>query len=1360
MPNHDLNNLGDEEFEHLVQALLKKIIGAGTITFGDGPDGGREATYEGKAPYPSAREQWEGKWIFQAKFHNVRQIGPDKARKELCKDLRTELQKITVKYKRECDNYILATNVSLSSVPNLGTHDKIAQNIVPEFHEKIPHIHVWGHDDLSRFLDEFPEIRQTYLHLITPGDLIAELMGRKDLKERGLAEAVQLYVRTSFERDQYAQLDQAGEIGEKPMPLRRVFIDLDVKPRSNKDVRAMAKTRDDIADSLLELAEKETVSATETLISGNIPRTVVIGGPGQGKSTLCQYIAQIHRAYLLKKICELRGNNRTVVPAVVRIPFRVILKDYAQWIVDSPEPHSLERFIVSLVEERAGREITSEQIQEIFKRNPTLLILDGLDEVTDRKLRTRMLELLLEFIARSEDVLKADLQIVATSRPTGYSDQFDPSHFLHLTLLPMESNRVLEYTERWIKTKGLESAKGSSLRSSINDCLEDPHFSPLMNTPLQVTIFILIILSGGTPPRQREELFNEYLEVIYKRERAKSKTIIQTEKRLLFGLHQYMGYLLHRRAAESSDTRSRMKEEEFNKEVFRYLQHEDPYSEEKKLREKADQMIKEAHERLVLLVELESGFFGFEQRSLQEFFAAGYMADMASDSDQRFKRFQAIALPSHWRNVALFLAGRIGRSFPGEAAQILEACREIDRHKPDYFTKRGAWLALDIAVDRSFGPNRILQRSAIEYALTLLDADLDRNKRRECASRLDLLPKEDLEDHVKFLLLRRLRKIHLPDGFNTLDVWCSLMKDSAPIEEVVNSAIERGDVASETLLEKARYYRLPPKYIKSKFAAVCANLPEDKIIDLFFRHFYHDPAYVAQIWREIGFSDTAAISLFNVAVQRPLAAYGEATPKISFSLPSDVIGQIKLAWEFVALWRKMQRHVLGKGVVTELRKASEDLRKFMIQILGQSSAIIELKATSLAFLSKIFLFSPEQKTFDQLYQDFLSSTDQKQVETAEEILYLLDAPPLEIPEMGYLEPKILHARSGLTTAEASFIVFDSLNVKQWMEIRTALPNGKKIDLPSVKRLKLIVRLGIARLPKEELCLGSELVTKGINMIAKMLQQKGPEEWRAWTTLSRLSFWKWSISSHRNGAALKRALTLLCENLERTIDCTPGRWEIGGFISRIVDTDGLEYNVIRLLGVLDRMPEGRLCDRTYRAPFFGPSNPSIIKSLLKIAMGSGDPAFRGFLKWFRLFIFNMAKLPPTHRVKIPRMQFDTNRVFPMLEEAEGILREGILLLLAYHDSTSFEDTRRLLEFSISDRKPIDRAWAELINRTVRDSDTQEAIDFLESILSSGAKYPKAVKYAALEKYEGAARTTTIDIRAQEQDLGLPFQDTAV
>jgi hypothetical protein len=65
---------------------------------------------------------------------------------------------------------------------------------------------------------------------------------------------------------------------------------------------------------------------------------------------------------------------------------------------------------------------------------------------------------------------------------------------------------------------------------------------------------------------------------------------------------------------------------------------------------------------LWLLVEPEPGLFGFELRSLQEFFAAAYLAQTARDTQQRFDRLKAIAHSEHWRNVSMFFAGRIVRN--------------------------------------------------------------------------------------------------------------------------------------------------------------------------------------------------------------------------------------------------------------------------------------------------------------------------------------------------------------------------------------------------------------------------------------------------------------------------------------------------------------------------------------------------------------------------------------------------------------------------------------------------------------------------------------------------------------------------
>ncbi len=45
--DYDLARLGSREFEHMVQAIALSVLGTRVEVFGDGPDGGREATYTG-----------------------------------------------------------------------------------------------------------------------------------------------------------------------------------------------------------------------------------------------------------------------------------------------------------------------------------------------------------------------------------------------------------------------------------------------------------------------------------------------------------------------------------------------------------------------------------------------------------------------------------------------------------------------------------------------------------------------------------------------------------------------------------------------------------------------------------------------------------------------------------------------------------------------------------------------------------------------------------------------------------------------------------------------------------------------------------------------------------------------------------------------------------------------------------------------------------------------------------------------------------------------------------------------------------------------------------------------------------------
>jgi Cap4 dsDNA endonuclease len=602
-----------------------------------------------------------------------------------------------------------------------------------------------------------------------------------------LEETLKFYLIASFKVDKDAKFDQAGDVDpDRTTLLRQIFIDLELKPRSDQprpphrlEQRQLAifEEVDQIAKRVPS-GENKPLSAMDCFLKEVSPKIVIIGGPGQGKSTLGQYLAQVHRSILLQRemelsrdIVEKRATQKTFHPATVRIPFRIILKDFAQWLADRDEEKprkgtnepildTVEAYIAEQIGKGASRpkEIEAPMVQEILKARPTLLIFDGLDEVNEPTLCQRMLLRIEQFLEQVEQ-FRADMQVIATSRPTGYSDQFSPRQFWHLELLPMSVKKVEEYAKYWIAVKESNDAEQQRIKKTLEECLKAEHTHLLLTTPLQVTIILLIIKDGGRPPSEREALFQQYWITILNREKKKAGGIIRTSDTLLFDLHAYLGYLLHDKSA-SGNVLALLTAEEFKQILYDFLRLTDQISSSETIQQKAAVIVEETRKRLVLLVEPEPDLFGFELRSLQEFFAGAYLAQTARDTQQRFERLKAIAYSKHWRNVALFFIGRIVRSFGGEVIRILDVCRPIDHDLPDTYLHRGAWLALDIAADGIFTENnRNLQQSVLDIALVVLETGMTDQEQRQLADALQRLSQDDLRDILSKLLKQKLSSL-------------------------------------------------------------------------------------------------------------------------------------------------------------------------------------------------------------------------------------------------------------------------------------------------------------------------------------------------------------------------------------------------------------------------------------------------------------------------------------------------------------------------------------------------------------------------------------------------------------------------
>lgn len=750
MPKYDLNSLGWQKFEQLCQSLSMKIISPAVKIYSGGTDGGRDASFSGKAPFPSISEQWDGNWIVQVKFHDMEQSSL-RLRNVVVNDLRNELNKIVRNFGNSIQNYILMTNVPLTGTRASGLHD-IIEAVAKEYKERIKNIIVLGGNEISRNLDNNPELTVAYHELLIPGHIIARMLKHIDDKDEELVKFVQMYCLACYESEKYTQLREAGDIDEKKeVLLDQIFIDLSVKLpeikiktfdetkllharfsvgekiRVGNVVRVLTKDGSTIAYRLgmpktarsLDISadiespypqwmrnatrDSSRDSALSYLLDDDIPNIVLVGGPGQGKSTLGQFVAEIYRARLIGKLDEINYDTKITDQSIHRIPIRIILRNFAQWM--SKDNTNLIQYIRFLFLRDTGINLKDVDVIKIFQNNPTLLIFDGLDEVADKELRNMLMESIKTFVKQVREVLKANTRIIATTRPYGYTQEFDEKNYLHLTLNTLSIDQIKEYLEKWIKLREYDIEEKQRIKTIFNSCLTDKIIRILTKTPLQITILLLIIRLHGNPPKQREELFAEYVKILYQREQKKSLNLLKTERDIIFGLHNYIAFILHKRA-ENVKTEALMELSEFKQRTEEYLKMTDPISSESALKNTVNKIISEVRDRLVLIESPRDGYVGFGLTTFREFFAANYLFNHADDSKTRQEIFQTISTIPHWRNVALFFAGRIAREISGESANILESCRKIDTEFPDNYIKRGAELMIDILDDNVFRQNK------------------------------------------------------------------------------------------------------------------------------------------------------------------------------------------------------------------------------------------------------------------------------------------------------------------------------------------------------------------------------------------------------------------------------------------------------------------------------------------------------------------------------------------------------------------------------------------------------------------------------------------------------------------------------
>lgn len=491
MTDYNLAGLSTRSFEQLIQAIALKVVSSGVVVFGDGPDGGREATFNGLTHYPSEGNPWNGYIVIQAKFRQKPQ-NPQEDGEWALKQLKSELKDFAnpIKGRRLPDYYIFATNVVLTPVQDKGSKDK-AYDIFEEFKDSVPlkGYDIWDYDKIRGFLDNFEDIRRAY-GFITPGDVLAKISDfiepRKDLFADKYTNPEDIEVLVQKVRSHFHKTIQ-NEC-ENLCTFNLLYYHM---PGNLSQIYVQTTLNESQPFSSEEFSPERKL--WEEVVVKN-PKLMVLGKPGAGKTTLLQYIA-VH--------CD--DINFKPQP----IPVFISLKTLAENAKSADEIS-----LISYIRKKYCRRHVSEQELKILLDNGRLLfLLDGLDEVIEEKIKAVVREIhqLVDEYGDNRFILSCRKEYQAyKSRLFG--------NFNLCKVAEFEQLQIDNFIKNWFagSNDGTQLSK-EILANNLTHKLkleENKRIRELADTPLLLHLICLIFIERGDLPTKKVKIFKKGIDIL------------------------------------------------------------------------------------------------------------------------------------------------------------------------------------------------------------------------------------------------------------------------------------------------------------------------------------------------------------------------------------------------------------------------------------------------------------------------------------------------------------------------------------------------------------------------------------------------------------------------------------------------------------------------------------------------------------------------------------------------------------------------------------------------------------------------------------------------------------------------------
>jgi hypothetical protein len=234
---------------------------------------------------------------------------------------------------------------------------------------------------------------------------------------------------------------------------------------------------------------------TELALPGR--RSVILGDPGAGKSTLAAKLAH-----------DLASN--LVDGAESRVPFLLVLRNFAGSFRAGGK--SLAYYLEQVCRDPYNLDPPLNAVDYLLRNGRAMVLLDGLDELVEPDLRLKFIDLVAGFISRYPLV-----PIVVTARRIGYSEApLDRRLFTVGIVADLNEDQVKEYAERWFALDA-STAEGERPRMAASFLAESEGITELRANPLLLALLCAMYSSEHYIPHNLAQIYEKCALMLFER---------------------------------------------------------------------------------------------------------------------------------------------------------------------------------------------------------------------------------------------------------------------------------------------------------------------------------------------------------------------------------------------------------------------------------------------------------------------------------------------------------------------------------------------------------------------------------------------------------------------------------------------------------------------------------------------------------------------------------------------------------------------------------------------------------------------------------------------------------------------------